>query len=522
MNTYGSGSRSAAIPGMVAIPDTSSIDGEPPPDPGAFVSYQPPDAPTPPLLPTGPNSIAGGEHIPGWVGNPGLPALPDNSAHGDHGGYAGYGYGAIGYNTGYGYGPYGDGYGPYGYGAPTGPSGPADAIQAQAKGNAAASDIRSLMGGAQGQVRQAESTLGSTVLGSQLSGMQQTIQGNQPKAPQTANITEIASSNSDSVFSEGTGQLKQALSEQGVDTVPGIDIETSSDIAAMNAELESEFGEMMSELQTIVAASPEEDGGALLREELTSGLNGARGMLGEADSSTTGSLLNGGGGNDVIVGSRSNDTLIGGSGDDIILGRGGNDAIYGGAGADAYLFGRGDGWDTIHGGDGPAGSQGSSSGYAADGMAPADQREDRLLLSSGVGKEDVWLVEDGHDLQLLVGKWSGHTLQVSDGVVMKNWFGSDGGTTAPPLSGGTFDGGMPSGHSGSGGTLPGSSPPVPGAPVGRFMTQQEELLADQVGQLLSFMASFEASGSGSITLNEQQHRSLNDLIAATWRPSSGI
>ena len=69
--------------------------------------------------------------------------------------------------------------------------------------------------------------------------------------------------------------------------------------------------------------------------------------------------VNGGSGNDVIVGGGGNDFLEGGRGDDIIVGRGGddvikggrgNDTIYGGAGNDVIQGGRGN--DKLHGGRG--------------------------------------------------------------------------------------------------------------------------------------------------------------------------
>ena len=62
------------------------------------------------------------------------------------------------------------------------------------------------------------------------------------------------------------------------------------------------------------------------------------------------STLNGGNGNDVIIGSSSNDIINGGAGNDTLQGGGGNDIINGGAGNDAIAGQAGD--DMLFGGDG--------------------------------------------------------------------------------------------------------------------------------------------------------------------------
>ncbi len=60
--------------------------------------------------------------------------------------------------------------------------------------------------------------------------------------------------------------------------------------------------------------------------------------------------IDGGKGDDIIMGSSGDDTIRGGSGDDIIFGGGGNDNIDGGRGNDIIMGG--DGNDQIHGGRG--------------------------------------------------------------------------------------------------------------------------------------------------------------------------
>ncbi|MFZ5691116.1 MAG: calcium-binding protein [Pseudomonadota bacterium] len=60
-------------------------------------------------------------------------------------------------------------------------------------------------------------------------------------------------------------------------------------------------------------------------------------------------FVDGGGGNDTLIGSDFNDDLRGGAGDDILDGRGGNDILYGGTGNNVFVFGDGYGADTVVG-----------------------------------------------------------------------------------------------------------------------------------------------------------------------------
>ncbi|WP_439888761.1 calcium-binding protein [Pseudomonas sp. MBLB4123] len=104
--------------------------------------------------------------------------------------------------------------------------------------------------------------------------------------------------------------------------------------------------------------------------------------------------LYGGDGADILLGGGGDDYLSGGAGNDIISGGAGNDHLDGGEGSDTYLFGIGSGNDTI-------GSYDRSVG-----------RFDSVLLSEGLGKEDVQLSRQGNDLVI---KLKGHsdTLRVS-------------------------------------------------------------------------------------------------------------
>jgi Ca2+-binding RTX toxin-like protein len=62
--------------------------------------------------------------------------------------------------------------------------------------------------------------------------------------------------------------------------------------------------------------------------------------------------VDGGAGDDTLLGSQGNDVFLGGDGDDFILGDGGNDTALMGAGDDVFQWDPGDGNDTLEGQDG--------------------------------------------------------------------------------------------------------------------------------------------------------------------------
>src|SRR5262249_42790988 len=80
---------------------------------------------------------------------------------------------------------------------------------------------------------------------------------------------------------------------------------------------------------------------------------------GDDSFSATGNLaaliaitVDGGPGNDTLLGSNGNDTLLGGDGNDFIDGQQGNDTVQLGAGDDTFQWDPGDGSDTVEGQDG--------------------------------------------------------------------------------------------------------------------------------------------------------------------------
>lgn len=88
-------------------------------------------------------------------------------------------------------------------------------------------------------------------------------------------------------------------------------------------------------------------------------------------------------GDDLLIGGPGNDTLIGGPGDDILDGGPGNDSLRGGYGNNTYLFGKGDGQDSISGGE--------YSGNVSD-------RLNTLEFKSGISPADIQLSRKGSDM----------------------------------------------------------------------------------------------------------------------------
>jgi Ca2+-binding RTX toxin-like protein len=93
--------------------------------------------------------------------------------------------------------------------------------------------------------------------------------------------------------------------------------------------------------------------------------------------------LNGGAGNDVLVGGNSDDTISGGDGRDVLVGNGGKDNLSGGAGDDLLEGGSGD--DTL---DGGAGKDKLDGGRGTD-ILRGGAGNDFLFALDGAGKDTV-------------------------------------------------------------------------------------------------------------------------------------
>lgn len=104
-----------------------------------------------------------------------------------------------------------------------------------------------------------------------------------------------------------------------------------------------------------------------------------------------GQTMDGGLGDDMVMGS---------PGDDILYGDAGNDTLEGGPGADTFLFGRGDGQDVVD----------------QQGSAPLDL--DTLQFASDVTADQLWFSRTGNDLQISI-------IGTTDTATVAGWYLSD-------------------------------------------------------------------------------------------------
>ncbi|MFT5324090.1 MAG: Ca2+-binding RTX toxin-like protein [Planctomycetaceae bacterium] len=121
-------------------------------------------------------------------------------------------------------------------------------------------------------------------------------------------------------------------------------------------------------------------------------------------------VINGEGGDDVIVGSLGNDTINGGDGNDSIKGGAGNDSLDGGDGDDTLNGGAGD--DSLDGGSGADGLSGFSGNDVLNGNSDDDtlfggEGDDTLLAASGndtaIGGEGIDVVRGQGGSDVLAG-----------------------------------------------------------------------------------------------------------------------
>ncbi len=130
-------------------------------------------------------------------------------------------------------------------------------------------------------------------------------------------------------------------------------------------------------------------------ENLVVNMNG-----GDDSFSATGNLaalikitVDGGAGNDTILGSNGIDLLLGGSGNDFIDGQEGNDVAFLGAGEDVFQWDPGDGSDTVEGGDGVDTMLFNGSGGAE--IFAASASGERVLFTRNLGN----IVMDLNDVE---------------------------------------------------------------------------------------------------------------------------
>ena len=152
-------------------------------------------------------------------------------------------------------------------------------------------------------------------------------------------------------------------------------------------------------------------------EKIVVNMNG-----GDDTFSATGNLaalisvtVDGGAGNDTILGSNGADLLIGGDGNDFIDGQQGNDTILLGAGNDVAQWDPGDGSDTIEGGDGA--DKLLFNGSAGNEIFALSPNGNRALLTRNLGNITMDL-NDVETIEL-------NALGGSDTVTVGNMSGTD-------------------------------------------------------------------------------------------------
>lgn len=130
-------------------------------------------------------------------------------------------------------------------------------------------------------------------------------------------------------------------------------------------------------------------------------------------------LLLGGAGIDLIAGGEGADTIHGGAGADRAHGGAGDDSIDGGAGADALHGMAGD--DRLEGGGGDDSYHHAGAGDGFDSIADAGGTADRILFGPGITAADLLLAREGDDLRIALAADPGQ------GVLVLGQFAGTGG-----------------------------------------------------------------------------------------------
>ncbi|MBL9136864.1 MAG: hypothetical protein JNK85_13415, partial [Verrucomicrobiales bacterium] len=125
--------------------------------------------------------------------------------------------------------------------------------------------------------------------------------------------------------------------------------------------------------------------------------------------------VDGGSGQDTLLGSNGIDLLLGGDGDDFIDGQQGNDVAFLGSGNDVFQWDPGDGSDVVEGQDGQ--DQLAFNGSAANEIFEASANGGRVRFSRNVG--NILMDLDG------VEKLAVHALNGTDTVIVNHLAGTD-------------------------------------------------------------------------------------------------
>ena len=157
------------------------------------------------------------------------------------------------------------------------------------------------------------------------------------------------------------------------------------------------------------------------------------------------------------IGNSVNNVITGNSGSNSLTGGLGNDTLTGGMGNDRYMFARGAGQDTIIDMDSTVGNT------------------DTLSLGTAVSRDQVWFSRTGNHLEVsLIG--------TTDKVTINNWY----------------------------------IHPNNRVEIINLEDDGRSLLASQVQNLVTAMASLTPPPVGQTTLNTAQHTALDAVIAAAW------
>lgn len=168
---------------------------------------------------------------------------------------------------------------------------------------------------------------------------------------------------------------------------------------------------------------------------------------------------------DILIGGDGNDYLDSGAGDDVVIGGSGNDTYSADSGQDIYRFGYGDGQDT----------------YKGD--ARANYSEDDIVLLEGqLDKGSVWFKRIDNNLVMqLVGS--------EDKITFEGWYKAN-------ATGGAMD-----------------------KDIGAFVLGDDMLLAKDVNQLVSAMASFDPN-DGTTAYGVKAHEipsPVQTAVNAAWQ-----
>ncbi len=136
-------------------------------------------------------------------------------------------------------------------------------------------------------------------------------------------------------------------------------------------------------------------------------------------------LVDGGAGNDTILGGNGADLLIGGDGDDFVDGQQGNDVALLGAGDDTFQWDPGDGSDVVEGQDGT--DRLLFNGSAASEIMTAAANGGRVLFTRNLGN----IVMDLDDVEIL----DVNALGGADTIIVEDLTGTDLATVNVSLAG---------------------------------------------------------------------------------------